>query len=107
MNEINLNPEDAKLRDLLRQSRVAPALPPRFQEGVWRRIESAEAARGAARRNWLDSFVQWVLRPKPALVGMAVLMLTGSLIGVHEGAQNARHDAQARSLAVVAPNVLR
>ena len=107
MNETNFNPEDAKLRDLLRRSRAAPALPPRFQEGVWRRIGSAEVAKGAARRNWLDSLVQWVLRPKLALAGVAVLMLAGGLMGVREGAQSARHDAQARYLAAVAPSLLR
>ena len=107
MNETNFNSEDAKLRDLLRQSRVAPALPPRFQEGVWRRIESAEAAKGADRSNWLDALVQWILRPKLVLVGMAVLMLAGGLMGVREGLQSARHDAQARYVASVAPKVLR
>ena len=107
MKETNLNPEDAKLRGLLCRSRVAPALPPRFQEGVWRRIESAEAAKGAARRNWLDSLAQWLLRPKLALVGAVALILMGSFMGVREGAQSARHEAQARYVAAVAPNLLR
>lgn len=107
MNEINLNPEDAKIGDLLRQSRVAPALPPRFQEAVWRRIEAAEAGKDAGRRNGLDPLVNWVLRPKFALVGVAALILMGTLMGIREGAQSARHDAEARYLAAVAPNAAR
>jgi hypothetical protein len=34
-------------------------------------------------------------------------MLAGVLLGSHDGVQTARHDAQARYLAAVAPNSLR
>jgi len=100
-----MDQEDAKLQELLRGSRATPPLPPRFQEYVWRRIGDAEApARPAP---WLDALVNWVLRPRLAFASVAVLMLVGILLGTRGGAQAARHDAQARYIASVAPGSLR
>lgn len=96
---------DTKLSALLRESRVSPSLPPRFQENVWRRIEDAEAP--VKSESWLDALAALILRPKFAFATVAVLMLAGILLGTHEGVQTARHDAQARYLAAVAPNSLR
>jgi hypothetical protein len=108
MNEPNPNPDDAKLSALLRKSRAAPPLPPHFQEGVWRRIEDAEApAKSVGNAGWLDALVAWVLRPRLAFATVAVLMLAGVLLGMHDGTQVARQNAQARYIAVVAPNPLR
>jgi hypothetical protein len=47
------------------------------------------------------------LRPRLALAAAAALMVAGALLGVREGSQLAKQDAQARYLAVVAPNSLR
>src|SRR5689334_14434002 len=107
MNEENFNPDDPKLSALLRDSRATPSLPPRFQEGVWRRIEEGEAPVAAVRRGWLDALVSWALRPRFAVSLALVLVVAGSLFGVHEGSQAARQDAQNRYLAAVAPNSLR
>jgi hypothetical protein len=115
MNKENINPNpsfagasDAKLGALLRESRVSPALPPRFQEGVWRRIEEAAAPiKATGGITWLDALVTLVLRPRLALTTAAVLIVAGALLGVREGSQAARQDAQARYLAEVAPNSLR
>ena len=115
MNKENINPDpgfaeasDAKLGALLRESRVSPALPPRFQEGVWRRIEEAAApVKVTGGITWLDALVTLVLRPRFALATATVLMVAGALLGVREGNQMAHQDAQARYLAVVAPNSLR
>jgi hypothetical protein len=108
MNEPNLNPEDARLSALLRQSRAAPSLPPRFQEGVWRRIEDGEVpVRSAGAAGRLDTLAAWVLRPRLAFATIAMVILAGTLLGAREGAQAARQDAQARYLAAVAPNPLR
>ena len=107
---INLGPDasDAKLGALLRESRVSPALPPRFQEGVWRRIEDASApAKATGGIAWLDALAALVLRPRLAMATAAVLMVAGALLGVRNGSQMAHQDAQARYLAVVAPNSLR
>jgi hypothetical protein len=107
MNEENLNPNDAKLSALLRQSRSAHSLPPRFQESVWRRIEESEAPAATHQRGWLDVLALWTLRPRFALATAIVLVLAGSLVGVREGRQAAHADAQSRYVASVAPNTLR
>jgi hypothetical protein len=96
--------EDLQLQMLLRESRATPALPPRFQENVWRRIEDAEAPAQPA--SWLDTLAALILRPRFALVAAAVLVLVGALAGVQEGRQAARHDAQMNYLASVAPHPL-
>jgi hypothetical protein len=108
MNKENINPADARLSALLRESRVSLALPPRFQEGVWRRIEEAAApAKVTGGISWLDALAALVLRPRFAFATVAVLMVAGALLGVREGNQMAKHDAQARYLAAVTPNSLR
>jgi hypothetical protein len=107
MKKENFNPDDAKLSSLLRESRVAPALPPRFQENVWRRIADVEAGKSAESPAWLGNLIAWVLRPRLALAALIALVLVGALFGMREGNQLARHDAQARYLAAVAPNSLR
>ena len=110
MNKENINPEDVKLGALLREAsrNAEPVLPPRFQEGVWRRIEEAAApVKVTGGITWLDALVTLVLRPRFALATATVLMVVGALLGVREGNQMAHQDAQARYLAVVAPNSLR
>jgi len=108
MNKENINPADAELSTLLRASRVAPTLPPRFQEGVWRRIEEAAApAKSNGGIAWLDALAALVLRPRLALATAIVLMVAGALLGVRDGSQMAHQDAQAHYLAAVAPNSLR
>jgi hypothetical protein len=101
----NMNTDDSNLSALLRESRATPALPPRFQQNVWRRIEDAEAPVKSA--SWLDALAVLILRPRLAFATIAVLMLAGVLLGSHDGVQTAQHDAQARYLAAVAPNSLR
>ena len=107
MNSNNPNPDDAKLRSLLRESRVAPELPPRFQENVWRRIADAEGDKSVASASWFDALINQLLRPRLALAAVAALVIVGALAGVRDGTQMARHDAQVRYLAAVAPNSLR
>jgi|SRR5579862_1339636 len=108
MNEEKLNPEDAKLSALLHESRAKPSLPPRFQEGVWRRIEEAEASPENSRGpSWLEAIVAWALRPRFAVAAAVVLIAAGSLAGVQQGRQTVREQAQARYLAAEAPNSLR
>jgi hypothetical protein len=105
MKENNFQPDDSQLSALLRESRGMPALPPRFQQNVWRRIEDAEASvRPAA---WLDSLAALILRPRFAVAVASVLLLAGILSGTLEGWQVARHDAQVNYLAAVAPQAAR
>lgn len=104
----NMNPEDAKLSSLLRESRISPVLPPRFQENVWRRIaEVEEPASSAPGLSWLDALAALVLRPRFAYATVVALVMAGALLGVHQGVHVARQDAQARYIAMVAPNALR
>ena len=107
MNTNNPNPDEAKLGSLLRESRLAPPLPPRFEEKVWRRIADAESGKSADAPTWLDALAALLLRPRLALAAVAVLVIAGALSGAREGNQLARLDAQVRYLAAVAPNPLR
>jgi hypothetical protein len=107
MQSDHSNPNDAKLGALLRASRVAPPLPPRFQESVWRRIENGPAGASAESSTWLEVVVAWALRPRLAYAAVAALMLAGALLGVRDGTRLARQDAQAHYLAAVAPNPVR
>jgi hypothetical protein len=106
MNQKNPNPSDEKLSTLLRNARSLPSLPPRFQEGVWRRIEESEAP-SAVRLSWLDALATWALRPRFALAIAVVLVCAGSLAGAVQGHEAAREQAQTRYLTSVAPNSLR
>ena len=101
----NMNSNDAKLSELLRESRVSPALPPRFQQNVWRRMEDAEAP--VKSESWLDGLAALILRPRFAFATAAVLLFAGVLLGTQKGSETVRHDAQARYLASVAPDSLR
>ena len=101
----NMNPGDKKLSALLRQSRLSPSVPPCFQEAVWRRIEDTEAP--AKSISWLDALAALVLRPRFAYATVTTLVLAGVLLGAREGTRIAKQDAQARYVALVAPDSLR
>ena len=105
MKNENPHPDDVKISGLLRAARATPSLPPRFQENVWHRIEAA--ASPAHSESWLDALAVLILRPRLAFATAAVLLVAGGLLGAQEGSQTARHDAQARYVAYVAPNALR
>ena len=107
MKPTNLEPDDARLGALLRESRPTPSLPPRFQENVWRRVEQA-AASGAVTESgrWLNAVANWLVRPRLAFAVATMLVLVGVGLGLNHGVQQARADAQARYVAAVAPSVL-
>jgi hypothetical protein len=97
--------DDPNLATLLRAARATPDLPPRFQQNVWRRIEAAEAP--AASTSWLDGLAAMILRPRFAFVAAGVLLLAGGTVGMLDGRQAARHEAQMNYLASVAPHSAR
>ncbi len=108
MNE-PLESNDSRLRAVLRESRPAPPLPPRFRESVWRRIEDAEAPASAVPYPlaWLERCVECLLLPRFALAGVALLLVAGGLTGLLAGESVAQQQAQERYLSAVAPNLIR
>ncbi len=100
-----MNPDDTKLREVLRAARPSPSLPPRFQENVWRRIEDADAPVKSG--SWLDALAALVLRPRFALATATALIVAGALLGVRAGNLTSNHTAQSQYLAAVAPAALR
>jgi hypothetical protein len=99
---------DAKLSALLRKSRFSPALPPRFQENVWRRIENAEApVSSRPSLSWLDALAALVLHPRFALVTATALVVAGALLGARAGDLAANQTARAQYLTAVAPPAMR
>ena len=100
MNTLKQDSNDDGISRLLRASRPAPALPPRFQEHVWRRIEQANARPGTA--TWIDTIARLVLKPQFALATVAIVLLTGTLLGSLNGQEQARQVAQARYVGSVA-----
>ena len=101
-------PDDARLCVLLRDARPAPPLPPRFQEAVWRRIESAEttATETASPFAWLERWVGRLLQPRFAFASLTLLLVAGGLTGLAASAGAAKQQAQERYLSAVAPNTL-
>lgn len=108
MNNQPLEPPDARLRSLLREARPAPALPPRFREGVWRRIEAAEAPaiQSPSPFAWLNQALERLLLPRFAVATLTLLLVAGGLTGFVTSAGAAKQLAQERYLSVVAPNAL-
>jgi hypothetical protein len=104
----NLEPSDERLRSVLRSARPAPPLPPRFQEGVWRRIEGSEtpAAESPAAFAWLEQWVERLLLPRFALASLTLLLAAGGLTGVITSAGASKQQAQQRYLSAVAPSAL-
>jgi hypothetical protein len=99
-----MNPQPSKTADdrlasLLRESRPAPTLPPRFQEAVWRRIERPEQSPPAA--SWVETVASLLLRPRFALATASALLVMGVLLGSLNGSASARHTAQQRYVATV------
>ena len=99
---LNMHYEDHNLSALLRASRPAPALPPRFQQNVWRRVEAATTPAEAG--SWLDALAALILKPRLAFASLSVLILAGGLLGLHAGSQTIQQTAEARYIAAVAPN---
>src|ERR1035441_1239600 len=96
-------PDDARLRAVLRESRLAPDLPPAFQAAVWRRIERAETPAA----DWLDAIASWVLRPRRGWATAAAMLLLGLSLGIPRGASHANDLAKARYLDSISPPALR
>jgi len=102
MNKLGQQPGEDRLNSLLRESRPEPALPPRFQENVWRRIERADAQSKPA--SWISLLAGLILKPRFALATAAIVLVTGTFLGSLNGQAQARQVAQERYVtAVVMP----
>lgn len=69
---------DSDFDDLLRSARSGQRLPASFRQGVWRRIENAQAP---AASSWYDSVLSLVARPWGAFAGVAVTISLGMWLG--------------------------
>ena len=96
-------PEDPQLRGLLREWQPDAALPPRFQESVWRRIERPDSAPVGIKWSWWERLAGQLLRPKWATAGLLTVVLLGGLSGFTTGADQAQSVAQGRYIASVDP----
>lgn len=103
MNE-KPEPNQEPLRTILRGARPNPPLPPRFQDSVWRRIETVRKPAGSALMSgWLDRAAAWLLRPRLALGGLVAMLLLGTVIGATQGSSLANALAKEQYLAAVSP----
>ena len=83
------NPEP--LGKLMREWRVTEPLPPRFQEGVWQKIQQAESSASPAATTTLRSaFAAWLssVLPRPAVATAYVMALL--FVGAGTGIWQAR-----------------
>ena len=82
------------LRKVLKEWRVGAALPPRFQEEVWRRIEQAERAPAPIAPSVRAFITHWIgtVLPRPALAASYVAILLA--IGVTAGWAQAHRETR-------------
>lgn len=99
MNDQRQSPTNDPLRQVLREWHVEAAPPPRFNEGVWRRIEREQQATmspWAAIARWLAG---WLARPVPAGAFVTVLLAVGLAAGMLQARDRIEQaSAQQRSL---------
>lgn len=79
---MNLPENDRGLSEELRRWTVTTPLPPRFREGVWQRIASAEteAERGPW-AEWVARLAKALVRPKVAYAYLGALVAVGMTAG--------------------------
>jgi len=79
---------DEALRKVLKEWRTDASLPPRFQEGVWRRIEREQAPVAPSVWAVIAHWIGTVL-PRPALAAtyLATLLAIGVTVGWAQGHQ--------------------
>lgn len=82
MNTPDQSDKDRQLSKLLREWKPEASLPPRFQEGVWQRIERSQApvkpSAWAIVSHWIGNFLP---RPAMATAYVALLIVVGATAG--------------------------
>lgn len=79
------------LQKVMREWRVNEPLPPRFQDGVWRKIQQVESSASAVATTTLwSAFTTWLasVLPRPAVATVYVLLLL--FVGAGTGVWQAR-----------------
>lgn len=86
---------DKRLKDALRTWTVQTPLPPRFQENVWRRIETAERQQQVPSMSVWALLTQWlsqvVVRPAVAVAYVMVLAVLGVTLGFVQARNASAH----------------
>ena len=79
----NDSPEsEGRLRELLATWKVAPTLPPRFEQRVWQRIERCETQPAVgALAQWFNQIATALTNPRLAISYMTILLAAGLLAG--------------------------
>jgi hypothetical protein len=104
MHSPNPNVDDPTLRALLREAHPRPALPPRFQEGVWQRLDRAGRGREeSASTTWIEALVRGMFRPVYATLGLVAVMFAGVWLGVRDGETRLHRAEKARYVVAVSP----
>jgi hypothetical protein len=83
------NFEDQELRSALHEWKIGAALPPRFQENVWNRIERQTPARPVSLWRWLLAWLESSIAQPALAVAYAIVLLTIGLAGGFLRAQHA------------------
>ena len=97
---------DKPLRKILSEWRVNAALPPRFQERVWKRIENAEMQSPNLWTAIWKRLAAMLPRPAFAAAYIAALVLIGAAAGYQQGqskTEQVKSDMQARYVQMVDP----
>ena len=80
---------DPELSRLLRSWSEPAALPPRFGEEVWRRIDRERLNRASAGGGWMETLKRWLSRPLLAGAYLALVILAGAGAGAVKGQSRA------------------
>jgi hypothetical protein len=100
MSENMMQAGDEKLTKLLRATRPVAALPPGFQNEVWRRIEKGEEPQAGI----VELLAGWFLRPRLATAGLAAVVLLAAGAGAMHGIKSGEREARDKYVASVDPS---
>ena len=97
---------DPALRALLQavhSTHPAPSLPPRFQEGVWLRIDRDERRSPTVAPAWWEQLLPSLFRPAYAAAGLATVMIAGIWLGLRDANTRRDQSERTRYVAAVSP----